>query len=51
MSVSSGAKRRRRRERRFVSFHDVFSMRATILAVMATFGLLLLQVARTYLRA
>ena len=51
MSVSSGEKRRRRRERRFISFHEVFSMRATILAVMATFGLLLLQFARTFLKA
>lgn len=51
MSASSGQKRRRRRDRRFISFHEVFSMRATILAVMATFGLLLLQFARTFLKA
>lgn len=51
MSASSGEKRRRRRERRFVSFHEVFSTRATIVAVMATFGLLVLQAARTFLKA
>lgn len=51
MSASSGEKRRRKRERQFISFHEVFSMRATIVAVMATFGLLLLQVARTLLKA
>jgi len=47
MSTSSGAKRRRRRERRFVELHDALSLRASIVAVMATGGFLLLQIART----
>jgi hypothetical protein len=44
-------KRRRRRERRFLEFLDSVSMRATMLAVAATGGFLLLQVARSLLHA
>lgn len=50
MSTSSGAKRRRRRERRFLAFLDAFSLHASIVAVMATGGFLILQVARTFFR-
>lgn len=49
MSVSSGEKRRRRRERRFLELNDTISMRATMVAVAATFGFLVLQLARTLL--
>jgi hypothetical protein len=49
MSASSGQKRRRRRERQFLAFHESISMRTTRLAVGATFGLVVLQVARTLL--
>jgi hypothetical protein len=51
MSASSGEKRRRRRERRFLAFHESISMRTTRLAVGATFGLVALQIARTLLSA
>jgi hypothetical protein len=50
MSASSGEKRRRRRERRFLELNEAISMRATTLAVVATCGFLLLQVARTFLK-
>jgi hypothetical protein len=51
MSASSGEKRRRRRERRFLAFHESISMRTTRLAIGATLGLVVLQVARTLLSA
>ena len=51
MSASSGTKRRRRRDRRFLEFYDTLSMQATILAVVATFGFLAFQVARTLVSA
>jgi hypothetical protein len=51
MSASGGAKRRRRRERRFLDFHDAFSLRASIVAVLATGGFLVLQIARTFFKA
>jgi hypothetical protein len=47
MSASGGEKRRRRRERRLLDFHESGSARAAMVAVAATFGFLLLQVART----
>ena len=49
MSASSGEKRRRRRARRFVEQHDTFSMRASMLAVVATGAFFVLQVARSLL--
>jgi hypothetical protein len=49
MSAPGGEKRRRRRERRWLEFHDTGSARAALVAVAATGGLLLLQVARTLL--
>jgi hypothetical protein len=49
MTTSSGAKRRRRRERRFLALCDTLSMRATIVAIVATCGFLLLQVGRSLL--
>jgi hypothetical protein len=51
MSASSGEKRRRRRERRFLAFHDLLSMRASTAAIVATFGFVVLQIARTFLKA
>ena len=47
MSASSGEKRRRRRERRFLQVNDTLSLRSTIVAVAAGFGLLAFQLART----
>ena len=49
MSASSGEKRRRRRARRFIEQHDTFSMRASMLAVVATGAFFVLQVARSFL--
>jgi|MudIll2142460700_1097286.scaffolds.fasta_scaffold40840_3 hypothetical protein len=49
MSASSGEKRRRRRERRFLELHETISIRSTMLAVAATCGYLLLQVTRSLL--
>jgi hypothetical protein len=51
MSASNGEKRRRRRERQFLEFHDSISMRTTRLAIGATLGLMVLQLARTLLGA
>ena len=51
MSTSSGEKRRRKRERRFIEFYDTLSMRATRVAIAATCGFVLLQIARTLLSA
>jgi hypothetical protein len=51
MSASGGEKRRRRRERRFLAFHDLLSMRASLAAIGATFGFVVLQIARTILKA
>jgi hypothetical protein len=48
MSASGGEKRRRRRERRFLAFHDLLSMRASTAAIVATFGFVVLQIARTF---
>jgi hypothetical protein len=50
MSASSGEKRRRRRERRFIAFQEAISTRATTVAVLATFGFVLLQIARTLIK-
>lgn len=50
MSASGGVKRRRRRERRWLQFHEAGSTRAALVAMAATGGLLMLQVARLLLR-
>lgn len=47
MSASSGEKRRRRRERRFLELNDTLSLRSSIVAVAAGVGFLVFQVART----
>jgi hypothetical protein len=49
MSASSGEKRRRRRERRFLDFHDTLSVRSTVVAIAATCGFLIWQAARSLL--
>jgi hypothetical protein len=51
MSASSGEKRRRRRERRFLELHNLASIRATVVALGATCGFLVLQFARSLLGA
>lgn len=51
MSASSGEKRRRRRQRRFVELHNLASIRATVVAIGATCGFLVLQFARSLLGA
>jgi hypothetical protein len=51
MAVSSGEKRRRRRERLFLELCDALSMRTTTVAIAATGGLLLLQAARSIIGA
>ena len=51
MSASSGEKRRRRRERRFLQRHNLASIRATVVAIGATGGFLVLQLARSLLGA
>ena len=50
MGASSGEKRRRKRERRFIALQEAISTRSTMVAVLATFGFVLLQVARTLLQ-
>lgn len=47
MSVSSGEKRRRKRDRRFVQFYDALSMRATFAAVGGSIALLAWIAARS----
>lgn len=47
MRVSSGQKRRRKRERRFLEFYDTLSMRATLLAVGGSLALLAWVAARS----
>jgi hypothetical protein len=49
MSASSGEKRRRRRERRLLELHESLSLRSTVVAVAAGFGLLAFQFARSLL--
>jgi len=51
MSASSGEKRRRRRERRLIELHNLASIRATLVAISATCGFLVLQLARSLLGA
>lgn len=51
MTTSSGAKRRRKRERQFLEMCDTVSMRATIVAITATCGFLMLQIARSLITA
>ena len=53
MSASSGEKRRRRRERRFLQVNDTLSLRSTIVAVAATVLMLVVigRIARNALRA
>jgi hypothetical protein len=47
MKASSGEKRRRRRERRFLEFYDVLSSRASLLAVAASGAFLAWVMARS----
>jgi hypothetical protein len=47
MSVSSGEKRRRKRDRQFLEFYDTLSARATVAGVAGSIALLLFVVART----
>jgi hypothetical protein len=49
MSASSGEKRRRRKERQFLAFHDTLSVRSTLVAIAATCGFLIWQAARSLL--
>ena len=49
MSASSGEKRRRKRERRFLEFYDTLSMRATIVGVGGGIALLVFVAARSVL--
>jgi hypothetical protein len=51
MSTSSGQKRRRKREHRFLEYQDTLSMRATMVAIVATCGFVVLQMVRTLLNA
>lgn len=50
MSVSSGEKRRRKRERRFLQFYDTIAMRATVAGVGGSIALLVFVAARSLLR-
>ena len=50
MSTSSGEKRRRKRERRFLEFYDTVSMRATVAGVGGGIALLLWVAARSVFR-
>jgi hypothetical protein len=47
MSVSSGEKRRRKRDRQFLEFYDTLSARATVAGVAGSIALLLFVVARS----
>ena len=47
MSVSSGEKRRRKRDRQFLEFYDALSARATVAGVAGSIALLLFVVARS----
>jgi len=49
MSNSSGMKRRRKRERRFLEFYDTISIRATIAGVGGSIALLAWVAARSVL--
>lgn len=51
MRKSSGTKRRRRKERRFRESFDILSSRTAIVAALAAFGFLMMQVGRSYLPA
>jgi hypothetical protein len=47
MSVGSGEKRRRKRDRQFLEFYDTLSLRATVAGVGGSIALLLFVVARS----
>ena len=49
MSVGSGEKRRRKRDRQFLEFYDTLSLRATVAGVGGSIALLLFVVARSVL--
>lgn len=49
MKKSSGTKRRRRKDKRFRESFDILSSRTAIVAALAAFGFLMMQVGRTYL--
>lgn len=50
MTAPGSIKRRRRRERRFVAWHETLSTRGAVVGVIATLALLAWQAARTLLR-
>lgn len=49
MKTSSATKRRRRKDRRFRELCDILSSRTAIVAALAAFGFVMMQVGRTYL--
>lgn len=51
MKTSSATKRRRRKDRRFRELVDILSSRTAIVAALAAFGFMMMQVGRTYLPA
>ena len=51
MSATSGTKRRRRREKRLVQFHETLSLRTAFVAIAGTVALLASIAIRSYLAA
>jgi hypothetical protein len=51
MSATSGTKRRRRREKRLIKFHETLSLRTTFVAIAGTVALLASIAVRSYLSA
>lgn len=51
MKTSNATKRRRRKERRFRELCDILSSRTALVAALAAFGFLTMQVGRIYLPA
>lgn len=51
MKTSSATKRRRRKDRRFRESFDLLSSRMAVVAALAAFGFVMMQVGRTYLPA